>query len=117
MRDSATVTNWRGVALVQEKGTHPLHPLSPTLKSPHRGDCSSRDWEPGSATRILAIQPAAYADSQRQRDIEKFGVRFLRFSDEEVKQNLEAVIDAIADWMESQGPSQIKRLDEDKSKR
>jgi very-short-patch-repair endonuclease len=41
-------------------------------------------------------------DSQRQSDIEKFGVRFLRFSDEEVKHNLEGVVDAIANWIQTQ---------------
>jgi very-short-patch-repair endonuclease len=55
-------------------------------------------------------------DSRRQRDIEKFGVRFLRFSDEEVKQNLDDVIDAIANWMETQGPSQIRKPDREQSK-
>jgi very-short-patch-repair endonuclease len=55
------------------------------------------------------------SDSQRQHDIEKFGVRFLRFSDEEVKQNLEGVIDAIAYWIETQEPSQIGQPKQNKS--
>lgn len=55
-------------------------------------------------------------DSQRQHDIEKFGVRFLRFSDEEVKQNLEGVVDAIANWVETQGMSQIEQADEEQPK-
>jgi len=42
-------------------------------------------------------------DGQRQRDIEKFGVRFLRFSHEEVMQNLEGVVDAIVNWIEIHG--------------
>lgn len=50
-------------------------------------------------------------DSQRQRDIEKFGVRFLRFSDEEVKTNLEDVVDAIADWIENHGVLQTDQED------
>jgi very-short-patch-repair endonuclease len=54
-------------------------------------------------------------DCQRQRDIEKFGVRFLRFSDEEVKQNLEGVIDTLANWVETRGSSKPERLDGNKS--
>ena len=50
-------------------------------------------------------------DSLRQRDIEKFGVRFLRFSDEEVKTNLEDVVDAIAHWIENQGVLQTDQED------
>jgi very-short-patch-repair endonuclease len=41
-------------------------------------------------------------DSQRERELEKFGIRFLRFPDEEVKQNLEGVIDCIVNWIETQ---------------
>ena len=55
-------------------------------------------------------------DSQRQRDIEKFGVRFLRFSDEEVKQNLEAVVDAIVIWIEKHGMLQTEQIDEQRPK-
>jgi len=40
-------------------------------------------------------------DSQRQYDIEKLGVRFLRFPDEEVKQNLNGVLEAIRLWAEA----------------
>jgi very-short-patch-repair endonuclease len=54
-------------------------------------------------------------DSKRQQNIEQFGVRFLRFSDEEVKQNLEAVIDSISNWIESEGSSQIGQPIRDKS--
>jgi very-short-patch-repair endonuclease len=54
-------------------------------------------------------------DSQRQHDIEKFGVQFLRFSDEEVKQNLEGVVDAIPAWIDAQGPIHTKQPDEGKS--
>ncbi|MBF8295103.1 MAG: methylase [Bacteroidetes bacterium] len=55
-------------------------------------------------------------DSQRQRAIEKFGVRFLRFSDEEVKRNLGSVVDALAHWVETQGMSQIEAADEEQPK-
>jgi very-short-patch-repair endonuclease len=54
-------------------------------------------------------------DSQRQHDIEKFGAQFLRFSDEEVKQNLEGVVDAIAAWIDAQGPIHTKQPDEGQS--
>jgi very-short-patch-repair endonuclease len=50
-------------------------------------------------------------DSQRQRDIEKFGVRFLRFSHEEVMQNLEGVVDSIVNWIEAHSLSQMKQVD------
>jgi very-short-patch-repair endonuclease len=42
-------------------------------------------------------------DSKRQTEIEKFGIRFLRFSDEEVVNNLDGVVDAIRLWIESHG--------------
>ena len=48
-------------------------------------------------------------DSQRQRDIEKFGVFFLRFSHQEVMQDLEGVVDSIANWIET---NSISRLDQ-----
>jgi len=44
-------------------------------------------------------------DSKRQHDIEKFGIRFLRFSDEEVKQNLDGVLEAIRKSIEDQARS------------
>ena len=44
-------------------------------------------------------------DSNRQHDIEKFGIRFLRFSDKEVKHNLDGVLEAIRMSIESDGPS------------
>jgi len=44
-------------------------------------------------------------DSKRQHDIEEFGIRFLRFSDEEVKHNLDGVLEAIRMSIESDGPS------------
>ena len=40
-------------------------------------------------------------DSQRQYDIEKFGIHFLRFPDEEVKQNLDGVLETIRLWVEA----------------
>ena len=55
-------------------------------------------------------------DSQRQREIEKFGVRFLRFSDEEVRRDLESVVDAIARWVDTQGRSRVESADEERSK-
>lgn len=42
-------------------------------------------------------------DSKRQTEIEKFGIRFLRFTDEEVVHNLDGVVDAIRLWIESHG--------------
>jgi very-short-patch-repair endonuclease len=44
-------------------------------------------------------------DSQRRREIEKLGVHFLRFGDDEVKKNLEGVLGEIRDWIEAQGRS------------
>ncbi|MBN1471086.1 MAG: endonuclease domain-containing protein [Syntrophaceae bacterium] len=41
-------------------------------------------------------------DRQRQRQIESQGVRFLRFSDEDVRENLEDVVQVIADWVENE---------------
>lgn len=38
--------------------------------------------------------------SKRQRDIEKFGIRFLRLTDEEVMHSLDGVVDAIRLWIE-----------------
>ena len=45
-------------------------------------------------------------DSQRQYDIEKFGIHFLRFPDEEVKQNLDGVLETIRLWVEAHGSSE-----------
>ena len=44
-------------------------------------------------------------DSKRQHDIEKFGIQFLRFSDEDVKRNLDGVLEAIRMSIENQAPS------------
>ena len=38
-------------------------------------------------------------DSSRQREIEHYGVHFLRFADDEVKENLDGVLEAIRDWI------------------
>jgi very-short-patch-repair endonuclease len=55
-------------------------------------------------------------DDHRQREIEKFRVRFLRFPDEEVKKNLDGVLDAIVDWVEHQGMPQTEQEDKKRSK-
>lgn len=41
-----------------------------------------------------------YCDITRQRDIEKYGITFLRFQDIDVKKNLEGVLAAIKEWVE-----------------
>ena len=38
-------------------------------------------------------------DIERQKRIEEIGVRFLRFTDEEVKQNIEGVVAVIEKWI------------------
>jgi len=38
-------------------------------------------------------------DKQRQSDIEKLGIKFLRFGDTQVKQNLAGVVDEIIEWI------------------
>ena len=38
-------------------------------------------------------------DENRQRELEKKGMRFLRFPDEEVKLNIERVVEEIRDWI------------------
>lgn len=40
-------------------------------------------------------------DRTRQKEIESYGVQFLRFDDLEVKQNLDGVVQAIEDWVRS----------------
>ena len=39
------------------------------------------------------------ADNKRQREIEQYGISFLRFSDNEVKQNLNGVLECICEWI------------------
>jgi very-short-patch-repair endonuclease len=48
-------------------------------------------------------------DSRRQREIEKLGVHFLRFLDDEVKKNLDGVLLVIREWIEIHGKQQLKR--------
>jgi very-short-patch-repair endonuclease len=38
-------------------------------------------------------------DEERQTRLEKLGIKFLRFSDMDVKQNIEGVIAAIEKWV------------------
>ena len=49
-------------------------------------------------------------DDERQKQLEKLGVRFLRFDDIEVKRNMWNVLRVIGDWIErnrpTPGPSQ-----------
>ena len=40
------------------------------------------------------------ADEIRQKEIEKLGVRFLRFDDSEVRENLNGVFQSIVEWIE-----------------
>ncbi|MGC2062017.1 MAG: endonuclease domain-containing protein [Thermodesulfovibrionales bacterium] len=44
-------------------------------------------------------------DIERQKRIEGLGVRFLRFTDEEVKQNIEGVVAGIEKWIRSNTPT------------
>ncbi|MDQ1256442.1 MAG: hypothetical protein QG656_1038 [Candidatus Hydrogenedentes bacterium] len=62
--------------------------------------------------RMLAIEidgnthdnDAVYeADLRRQRRLESLGVMFLRFRDEEVKRNLEGVVETIRVYVQSEG--------------
>lgn len=41
-----------------------------------------------------------YCDIKRQKELEKFGIRFLRFQDIDVKRNLEGVLVMIKGWIE-----------------
>lgn len=38
-------------------------------------------------------------DRKRQESIEKYGIRFLRFDDTEVKRNMEGTVEAIKKWI------------------
>lgn len=51
-------------------------------------------------------------DSQKQQDIEKFGIHFLRFPDSEVKQNLDGVLEVMCSWIEAHCSSKLQRGDE-----
>jgi (E)-4-hydroxy-3-methylbut-2-enyl-diphosphate synthase len=44
-------------------------------------------------------------DDERQRNLEKLGVRFLRFEDIEVKKNMSNVLKVIEDWVEKNLPT------------
>ena len=44
-------------------------------------------------------------DDERQRELEKLGVRFLRFEDIEVKKNMRNVIRVIEDWIFKNEPT------------
>ncbi len=44
-------------------------------------------------------------DAERQRKLESLGVRFLRFTDREVKTNLHGVVMAIEDWIDAHAPT------------
>ncbi len=44
-------------------------------------------------------------DEQRQKRLESLDVRFLRFTDADVKRNLQGVVMAIEDWIEAHVPT------------
>jgi very-short-patch-repair endonuclease len=44
-------------------------------------------------------------DVNRQQKLESLGVRFLRFTDREVKTNLQGVVMAIEDWIDAHAPT------------
>jgi len=44
-------------------------------------------------------------DDERQKELEKLGVKFLRFDDIEVKKNMSNVLRVIADWIEKNKPT------------
>ena len=44
------------------------------------------------------------ADDARQRRLEELGIRFLRFKEMEVRRDLDAVVQAIDNWIEANGP-------------
>ncbi len=48
-------------------------------------------------------------DQFRQERLESLGVQFLRFQDEDVKQNLEGVLEAIKQWIKSGKPTPALR--------
>ena len=43
-------------------------------------------------------------DEKRQERLEGLGVRFLRFYDHEVKENIEGVLEKIAEWIDANAP-------------
>ena len=53
---------------------------------------------------VLEIDGASHEgkqqeDTKRQRDIERYGISFLRLPDSEVKQNLSGVLEFIREWI------------------
>lgn len=52
---------------------------------------------------------AAARDIQRQRDLERMGVRFLRFSERDVRQNTADCVRAIREWLE--GAAEEERME------
>lgn len=48
-------------------------------------------------------------DSERQREIEQYGISFLRFPDDEVKQNLDGVLECIREWIAAREDVQRRR--------
>jgi very-short-patch-repair endonuclease len=44
-------------------------------------------------------------DEERQQELERLGVRFLRFDDIEVKKNMSNVLRVIEDWIENHQPT------------
>jgi very-short-patch-repair endonuclease len=49
------------------------------------------------------------ADSKRQKEIERYGISFLRFSDHEVKQNLDGVLESLREWIAAREDGKGKR--------
>ena len=59
---------------------------------------------------MLAVEIDGYshklkgaADDARQRELEELGIRFLRFKEIEVRNDLDAVVQAIDNWIEANG--------------
>jgi len=44
------------------------------------------------------------ADIKRQKRLESFGLRFLRFSEKDVMQNIDGVMTTIGSWIEEHTP-------------
>ena len=53
-------------------------------------------------------------DDERQKELERLGVRFLRFDDIEVKKNMSNVLRVIADWIERNKPTPSLPLSRDR---
>ncbi len=65
--------------------------------------------------KFLPYEGKREKDSQRQYEVEKFGIRFLRFSDVEVKQNLDSVLEAIRLWVEAHCAPEVQVEEENKT--